>query len=165
MPVRTRDYLAQLHTRIFPGVSLVAITKIVGRARAVKHYELPKLIFALQHMTQGRTQRRDTGSHRYKNEISALHHIDIESVPDHANQLDLIANAHVVNNRARANLLLHEHFNIAVFGCTRESKVSRVFAFNTQHRNLPGREVDRLTTMQIERARASRLLTNARDYQ
>src|SRR6185369_4249963 len=103
MPIRTRNHLAQLNAMLTPVVSLVAITKVVRRARAIKHHELPKLLFSFQHMTQCRTQWCDACSHRDKDEITTFDRIEFEPMSRDPNQFNLIADAHVVNHRARAD--------------------------------------------------------------
>src|SRR6185437_8674569 len=103
MPVRTRDHLAQLDAVVTPVVSLIAITKVVRRARTIKHDQLPKLLFSSQHVTQCRTQRRNTSSHRDEDKITTFHLIEIETMSRNPNQLDLLADAHVVNHRTRTD--------------------------------------------------------------
>ena len=165
MTIRSRNHLAKFDTRSFPVVSFVAITKVVRRARAVKHDQLSKLIFMVQHMTQRRTQRRNSGSHRYKNQVASLHFVELETVTRNANKLDLIADAHVIDHAARAYLLLHQHFEIPVVRRTRKSEISRFFTLHSQDRNLSGREINSLTATQIKRPRVASLLPNARNHE
>src|SRR5215213_2082886 len=101
-------------------------------------------------MTQGRTQRRDARSHRNEYEIASYHRVEIEAVTRDIEQLDLTTNAHVIDHGAGAHLLLHQHFEVPVFRRARKSKVSGLFTLHSQHRNLPGPEIDHSVSTKIE---------------
>src|SRR5437016_13099645 len=91
MTIGTRDDLTQFHSRLFPLSSFVAITKIIWRARAVEHNQLTKIFFAIEHVTQRRSQRRHAGSHRHENQIVSALLIELESASCDVNQFDPLA--------------------------------------------------------------------------
>ena len=78
MPVGSRNYLTKFDARIFPIFSLIAITKIVRRTRAIKHHKLAEVVFKSQHMTQRRTQRCNSRAHRNKNQITPFNFVELE---------------------------------------------------------------------------------------
>lgn len=165
MPIRTRDYLSQFHPRIFPSLRLVAITKVIRRPRPIKHDKLPKLVFTFQHMSQSRAQRRYSGTHRHENKIPPFHFVEFEPVSGDPNQLNLIANFHVVDNTTRTRFLFHKHFHLRVVRRARKRKVSRLFARNSQYGDLAGREINVFGRTQIERARDPRLVPDGCNYE
>src|SRR6185436_10854226 len=109
MPIRTRNHLAELNTRILPSLCLIAITKVVRSSHTVKHHELSEFILTFQNMPQRRPQRRNTSSHRNKNQIPPFYFINPEPAPTNVKQFDLVTNTHVINDATRAGFLLHKH--------------------------------------------------------
>src|SRR6266568_2819394 len=163
MTVRARDYLAQFDAGVFPVLSLISIAEIVGRARAVEHYQSAKILFAAQHMTQRRTQRRDAGSHRDENQVLSARPIQIKSMPSHTEQIDLVAWAHIKKRAAHANGSLDQDLQLTIFRRAGKREVCRLFLVHAQNRNLPGNKVDavRITSIdgqQIERANVAPLI-------
>src|ERR1044072_97592 len=75
MSIGTRDHLPELNPRIRPGLSLIAITKVIRSLRTVKHQELSEFIFTFQYVPQRRTQWRNSGSHRNKHQIAPFYFI------------------------------------------------------------------------------------------
>ena len=76
----TRNHLTQLDAGIFPAFGFISITKIIRGARAVKNYQLPEIILAVQNMSQRRAQRSDAGSHGDKNQIAAAQGFKIKAM-------------------------------------------------------------------------------------
>src|SRR5260370_14530442 len=134
--VRSGDHLPQFHACLFPAFGLVAITKIVRRASSVKHCELTKIFFPLQHVAQDRAQRRDTSTHRNEDKISVSLCLEWKAVSRDANQINSLALLHFEYDVAGAYLLLHQYFQLRVFGRTRKSKVGRSFTLNPQRGDL-----------------------------
>src|SRR6185436_19909398 len=102
-----------------------------------KHHELSKFTLTIQNMPQRRTQRRNPGTHRDKNQITSFHFVDHESASADVKQFDLVPHMHVVNDAAGAYFLFHKHFKFSISGRSGESEVSRFLTFHTQNRNLP----------------------------
>ena len=155
----------KLDTLRAPFLGLIDITKIRGRARTVEHNQLPELLFSFQHVAQSRAQRRDARSHRNKYEITSFHCIEIEAMSGDSEQFDLVTNTHVVDHGAGAHFLLYQNLQITILRRAGKSKVSRLFAFNSQHRNLPWREIDYSVSTKIKRARGASLITNFRNHE
>jgi len=147
---RISTEMRKLNSRIRPGLSLIAITKVIRSLRTVKHHELSEFIFTFQYVPQRRSQWCNSGSHRNKNQIASFYFIDPKPTPADLKQFDFVANTHIVDDAAGACFLFHKHFQITIRRRARESKVSRFLTFHTQNRNLPGHEINRPLGSQIE---------------
>src|SRR6266852_33159 len=113
MSVRSRDYLTQLDARVFPTLGLIQITESIRRARAVKHDQLAKLMFAIQHVPQSGAQRCDTRAHRDQNQIATAMSIQIKTVAGHAKEIDALTFLHIENCGARSSGSFDEEFQLA----------------------------------------------------
>src|SRR5690242_4740625 len=95
--------------------------------------------------------------------------VQIESAATDPQQLDLVAFMQVVQDSARADFLLDEHFQVRVVRRARKSEVCRFFAGDAEDPNLTGNEirvwrvVRRFDAMKIERTRQARLIADAAD--
>src|SRR5712691_5789206 len=168
MSVGSRDDLTQFDPGVFPALRFIAITKSIRRARAVKYYQLPKVLLAIQDVAQCRTQRRDARAHRNQNQIVAVMAIQIETVTGHAEEIESRAFLHIKDFDAGAGGSLDQYFQFVVFGRTGESKVSRLFITDAQHRNLTRNESHpvrwpRAHRQQIKRTSVGPLIAHASD--
>ena len=68
--------------------------------------------------------------------------VQVEAASANAEQHDLVAFVHVVENFARADFLLYEHFELRVVGRARKRKVSGFFTRHAENRNLTGNELN-----------------------
>src|SRR5438105_4547143 len=98
MPIGARDDAAQLYARVFPLLRLITVTKIIGRARAIKHDELAELCLVLQHVAQSRAQGRNTRSHRHEDEVFALVLAKRETMTDDIDKLYAVSFFHLVDS-------------------------------------------------------------------
>lgn len=168
MSIRTRDDLSQFDAGILPTVGFVAITKIIGRARAVKDHQFPEFSFSLQHVSEHRAQGCDTGAHGHEHQIATAQCAEIKTVAGDVNQFNIVAFFQVEQSNTGADGAFDENLQFPIFRCTREREVSGLFLTDAQHGDLAGYETDSVTVAavcghQIKRANVTALLTQAHD--
>src|SRR6266705_242166 len=142
MPVWPRDHLSQFNSCFFPLFSFIAITKIVRRARSIKHDEPAKIVLALEHMSQCGTQWRDTRTHRYKNQIPSLLFGQIKTMARDAEQFNPLTPLHIKQRDTRADTAFDQNLNFPVVRRAGKSEVSRLLVIHAQDPDLAGNEID-----------------------
>ena len=92
--------------------------------------------------------------------------IQIKAVPSHAEQIDLVAWAHIKKRAAHANGSLDQDLQLAIFRRARKREVCRFFLVHAQNRNLTRNEVEAVHIIsinghQIERANVVPLIEDS----
>jgi hypothetical protein len=123
---------------------------------------LSEVILAFQNVAQSGTQRRNTRSHRNKNQIPMFLFFKWKAMTDDAHELDRVARFQLVDHAAGATPLFDEHFEIRIFRCTRKRKVPRMLPGDLKHRDLSRHKLDPFASLraQAERTRQPRLIAN-----